>query len=202
MIIPREFVHGEIVPVEVASQFLEACGAGTKIYAGCRLVGADRVRIGCSSQIDEGVWIFAGEGVTMGDHVHLAFGSSISGGGHCVIGDFAGIGAGVRLVTGTDLIDGKGLTNPTVPEELRSVARSFVEVGAHAVIFTNSVVLPGVKIGEGTVVSAGSVVHHDLKPWTIYAGNPLVQVGERPKENLLEMAAICRKGPPPQNNQK
>jgi acetyltransferase-like isoleucine patch superfamily enzyme len=192
MTIPPEFASGELVPVKMASQWLKACGTGTKIYAGCRIVGADRVRIGRSSQIDEGVWIFAGEGVTIGDHVHMAFGSSISGGGCCVIGDFAGIGAGVRLVTGTDLIDGAGLTNPTVPEDLRSVSRSSVEVGPHAVIFTNSVVLPGVKIGEGAVVAAGAVVHRDLKPWTIYAGNPLVQVGERPKEILLRLASELR----------
>jgi galactoside O-acetyltransferase len=139
-------------------------------------------------QIDEGVFIFAGQGVVIGHCVHLAVGSSISGGGECVIGDFAGIGAGVRLLTGTEEIDRGGLTNPTVPPELRTVRRGRVEIGAHALVLTNSVVLPDITIGEGAVVGAGSVVHHDLKPWGIYAGTPLVQVGVREAEPVLKKA--------------
>jgi galactoside O-acetyltransferase len=151
-------------------------------------VGGKRIRIGACTQIDEGVHIFAGGGVTIGRHVHLAFGSSISGGGECVIHDFASVGAGVRLLTGTDLADGSGLTNPTVPEECRAVRRGVLEIGAHAVIFTNCVVFPGVRIGEGAVIAAGSLVHHSLEPWSIYAGHPLVRVGLRPKTTVLEKA--------------
>lgn len=33
-------------------------------------------------------------------------------------------------------------------------------------------ILPGVTIGEGAVVGAGSVVTKDVKPWTVVAGNP------------------------------
>jgi acetyltransferase-like isoleucine patch superfamily enzyme len=38
-------------------------------------------------------------------------------------------------------------------------------------------------------VAAGAVVHHSLKPWGIYAGTPLVQVGVRRKEEILKLAA-------------
>lgn len=153
-------------------------------------MGADRIEIGDYSQVDEGVWVFAGEGVWLGRHVHLAFGSSISGGGQCRIHDFAGIGAGVRILTGTDVADGTGLTNPTVPEQSRAVRRGAVEIGRHAVVFTNSVVFPEVTIGEGAVVAAGSLVHHSLAAWGIYAGSPLVQVGVRPKETVLRLAEL------------
>jgi acetyltransferase-like isoleucine patch superfamily enzyme len=50
----------------------------------------------------------------------------------------------------------------------------------------------GVTIGEGAVVAAGSLVHHNLKPWGIYAGNPLVQVGLRPAEPVLQAARELR----------
>jgi galactoside O-acetyltransferase len=153
------------------------------------LICPERIRIGNHVQIDEGVWIYAGQGVTLGNHVHMAFGSSISGGGRCEIGDFAGIGAGVRLVTGSDEIGGRGLTNPTVPDAVRTVHRGRIRIGAHAVVFTNSIVLPDVTIGQGAVVAAGAVVHHSLKPWRIYAGDPLVQVGIRPKHEILRLAA-------------
>ncbi|MCP5519042.1 MAG: acyltransferase [Verrucomicrobiales bacterium] len=183
------FGEGELVPLAVLRLRLAACGEGVKVYRGVRLVGADRIRVGDFSQIDEGVHVFGGGGVDLGRHVHLAFGSSISGGGCCRIGDFVGVGAGVRILTGTDLADGSGLTNPTAPAGLRSVQRDSVQIGDHAVLFTGVIVLPGVTVGEGAVVAAGSVVHRDLKPWLVHAGHPLVAVKERPRATVLRYAA-------------
>lgn len=187
-----EFGPAQALPPELTSKWLLACGQGTKIFRGCRLAGAERIRVGSHSQIDEGVFIFAGQGVTIGNHVHLAFGSSISGGGECIIDDFAGIGAGVRLLTGSDSPGGEGLTNPTVPDAFRSVRRGKIEVGAHALVFTNAVIFPDVVLGEGCVVAAGSLVHRSLDPWRIYAGNPLVPIAVRPKEVILARAAQLR----------
>lgn len=168
---------------------LKACGRGVRVFVGARILFPEVISIGDFSQVDESVHLFGGEGIQLGCHVHLAFLSSISGGGRCVIGDFAGIGAGVRIITGTEATDGSGLTNPTIPAPYRAVIRGLVTVGAHAVVFTNSVVLPGVTIGEGAVVAAGSVVHRDLKPWGVYAGTPLTQVGVRDREKILALAA-------------
>ena len=36
----------------------------------------------------------------------------------------------------------------------------------------NATVLPGVKIGYGAIIGAGSVVTKDVEPMTIVAGNP------------------------------
>jgi acetyltransferase-like isoleucine patch superfamily enzyme len=44
-----------------------------------------------------------------------------------------------------------------------------------------ALVLPGVCIGEGAVVGAGSVVTRDVPPFTIVAGNPARVIGERPR---------------------
>jgi len=186
--LPPEFAPGQLMAWEELRRHLRACGAGVKVWRGCRILPPGLVSLGEGAQIDEGVMIFAGGGVEVGRRAHLAFGSSISGGGTCRIGDFAGIGAGTRLITGSDNPDGSGLTNPTIPPEWRSVARGHLEIGAHALIFTGSVVFPGVTVGEGAVAAAGSLVHKDLKPWTLYAGNPLVAVGVRPSGRILELA--------------
>lgn len=42
-------------------------------------------------------------------------------------------------------------------------------------------ILKGVTIGEGAVVGAKSVVTKDVKPWTIVAGNPAVEVKQLPE---------------------
>jgi galactoside O-acetyltransferase len=185
---PDEFAHGEVLPLAVAARWLKYCGRGVKIYQRSRLIPPDRISIGDFSQIDEGVRIFGGAGVAMGRHVHMAFGSSISGGGTAILYDFVGIGAGVRLITGTEVIDGGGLTNPTVPTAFRTVRRGKIEIGAHSVVFTNTIILPDVLIGEGAVIGAGSIVHRSLKPWSIYAGNPLVQIGTREREGVVRRA--------------
>jgi acetyltransferase-like isoleucine patch superfamily enzyme len=39
-------------------------------------------------------------------------------------------------------------------------------------IGANAVILPGVTIGRGAVIGAGSVVTKDVAPYTICAGNP------------------------------
>ena len=170
----------------IRSQFKQL-GKNVKIFTGARIDNPEAVSVGDHTQIDEGVFLFAGKGIAIGRHVHLAFTSSISGGGHCIIGDYASIGAGVRLITGTENIT-EGLTNPTVSKNCRKTHRSTIEVGDHAVIFTNSIIFPGVKIGEGAVVSAGSIVHHDLKPWTIYGGMPLTAIKRRDNNQVITAA--------------
>lgn len=48
-------------------------------------------------------------------------------------------------------------------------------------IGANAIVLPGVRIGRGSVVAAGSVVARDVPPMTVVAGNP-AQVVKRAGE--------------------
>ncbi len=62
---------------------------------------------------------------------------------------------------------------PTQPR--RFVAESEtrpVAIGDAVWIGFDSVVLPGVTIGDGVIVGARSVVNSDCEPWTIVAGNP------------------------------
>lgn len=42
-----------------------------------------------------------------------------------------------------------------------------------------SIVLGGVKIGEGSIIAAGSVVTKDVEPYSIYAGVPARKVADR-----------------------
>ena len=47
-----------------------------------------------------------------------------------------------------------------------------VTIGNDVWICANTIILPGVTIGDGAVVGAGSVVRHDIPPHTFAAGNP------------------------------
>lgn len=48
-----------------------------------------------------------------------------------------------------------------------------VIIGENVMIGANSTILPGVTIGDGAIVAAGSVVHKDVVPGTFVGGNPL-----------------------------
>lgn len=46
-------------------------------------------------------------------------------------------------------------------------------IGDEVMIGANTTILPGVTIGDGAVVAAGSVVHKDVAPGAFVGGNPL-----------------------------
>lgn len=53
-----------------------------------------------------------------------------------------------------------------------------VIVHKHAWVAVNVTILPGVEIGEGSIVSAGSVVSKDVPPFTVVNGNPAKVVAD------------------------
>jgi maltose O-acetyltransferase len=57
-----------------------------------------------------------------------------------------------------------------------------VVIGNRVWIGYRALILPGVTIGDGAVVGAGSVVAKDVEPFAIVVGNPARKVGERSKD--------------------
>lgn len=182
----------------MSSYAFKSVGSDVTIYPQAKIVGAENIEIGSHVIIDDFAFIVATGPTFIGNYVHIASFVSITGGGECWIEDFAGIAAGARLVTGSDDFLGKGLTNPTVPGEFRAVSRSFVNVGAHVLIGTNSVVLPGVSIGEGAAIGACSLVRKNIEPWSVYAGVPAKRMLARRSDIILryEQELYARYGRP------
>ncbi len=54
-----------------------------------------------------------------------------------------------------------------------------VTIGRRAWICSNSIIMPGITIGEGAVVASGAVVTHDVEPYTIVGGVPAKVIGKR-----------------------
>ncbi|TSB48297.1 acyltransferase [Alkalicoccobacillus porphyridii] len=55
-------------------------------------------------------------------------------------------------------------------------------IGDQVMIGANTTILPGVTIGDGAVISAGTLVHRDVEPYTFVGGNPMQVIKELPKE--------------------
>lgn len=59
-------------------------------------------------------------------------------------------------------------------------------------IGSNAVVLPGVRIGYGSVIGAGSVVSRDIPPMTVALGTPCRVVRAITDEDLTTRTACGR----------
>jgi maltose O-acetyltransferase len=85
------------------------------------------------------------------------------------IGDNVSISEGVMLLTLEHDLESSSFDNQGAPIEIND----FVFVGARAII------LPGVNVGQGSAIGAGSVVTRDIEPYTIAAGTPARPIGHR-----------------------
>jgi len=157
---------------------------GVKTFEFTKIVGLENIEFGKNIIIDDFTFIYAKAPMKIGNFVHIASFTSITGGAELFIGDFAAISQGCRILTGSDDFIDWGFGNSTINDKYRNVKREPVKIGKFCIIGANSVILPGVCIGEGTSVGAGSVVTKDLEPWGVYIGNKRLKC--RKKKELLE----------------
>lgn len=120
-----------------------------------------------------------GSGTKIGAFVEVQSGVTI--GKNCKISSHAFICEGVTLEDGVFIGHGVMFTNDLFPRSRNASGElagpgdwSLIEtlVGEDASIGSNATILPGVKIGEGALVGAGSVITKDVPPWTVVLGNP------------------------------
>ncbi|ADV46973.1 acyltransferase [Nitratifractor salsuginis] len=155
-----------------------------KTFEFTKIIGIENIDFGKYIIIDDFVLIYAKDNIRIGNYVHIASFTSISGGGELVMEDFSAVSSGCRIVTGTDDFKEYGFGNSTISNEFRNIKTAKIHIERFAIIGANSVILPGVTIGEGASVGAGSVVTKDLEPWGIYVGNRCI--GRRNKEEILK----------------
>jgi acetyltransferase-like isoleucine patch superfamily enzyme len=95
----------------------------------------------------------------IGDYVRMH--SNVFVPKHCAIGDFVWLFPHVVLTN-----------DPHPPSDVQTGSI----VDDYAVLAACAVVLPGVRVGEGAVVSAGSVVTRDVAPGDLVLGSPAKRV--------------------------
>ncbi|HEX8771752.1 MAG TPA: acyltransferase [Acidimicrobiales bacterium] len=154
-------------------------GVGARIFDLAKIVHAENLSMGKHTTIDDFVFLNAGRSTRLGDYVHIACHASVIGGGELEVGDYGVIATGARILTATDTCGGGARMSTHLPDDYRNVVDGKVCIRRDAFVGANAVVMPGVTIGEGAVAGAGSVVTHDLDPWTIYAGVPARSRGPR-----------------------
>ncbi|MEZ8150391.1 sugar O-acetyltransferase [Vibrio splendidus] len=114
----------------------------------------------------------------LGDNVYVNFNLTLVDDTDVFIGDNVMIAPNVTIATGT---------HPISPE-LRLKAAQFnvpVCIGNNVWLGAHTVVLPGVTIGENSVIGAGSIVTKDIPANVVAVGNPcrvVREINERDRE--------------------
>ena len=121
-----------------------------------------------------GIWVFTGRHLIIGDDVDLAAGVLVTTDGGVTIGARTLVGYGTKILSSNHVV-------PPLPRKIFYAGheKKPVEIGCDVWIGANCVILPGVKIGDGAVIAAGSVVTKDVATAVIVAGVPAKVIRER-----------------------
>jgi len=168
---------------------LNSCGEDIFVSAHAFFRRPHLVSIGNHVAVDYGVYCTTA--AEIGDYIHIAPYVTIIGGkkGLLKMDHFTTIAAGSRIISASDEHLGAGFVGPTIPDAFRDkVTQLPVIFERFASIGTNVVIMPGVTLGEGSVVGACAYVTESTEPWTIYTGVPAKPVKMRPREKMIEMA--------------
>ena len=98
--------------------------------------------------------------------------------------DFSGLSSRVSVYAISDDYSGESLTNPMIPTEYKNLNIGKVVLRKHVIVGSDSIILPGVEIKEGTAVGALSLVTKSLDEWSIYVGIPAKKINNRSKKIL------------------
>jgi galactoside O-acetyltransferase len=171
---------------EIKKLDFKSIGKNIKISKSCIFFNAHLISMGNNVRIDANSVITASkEPVIFGSFIHIGVGCYINGSYGLELKDFSGLSSGVRLFTSSDDYSGEFMTNPTVPSELTNPYNSRVVISKYVNIGSNSVIMPGVTIEEGSVVGSLSLVNKSLKSWGVYFGSPVIRLNDRNKNVLL-----------------
>ncbi|WBA80979.1 sugar O-acetyltransferase [Endozoicomonas sp. GU-1] len=119
-----------------------------------------------------------GKHTHFGKHVYANFNLTLVDDTYIYIGDHVMIAPNVTIATAGHPIE-PGLRKKAGQFNIPVTIKNNVWIGA------NSVVLPGVTIGENSVIGAGSVVTKDIPANVVAVGNPcrvLREIGQKDKE--------------------
>lgn len=163
----------------ICKQF-RTCGKTVRIEKLGKLIGAKFISIGDMSSIQQMTYLTAWENFR-----NQKFTPEIAIGDNCHIGAFNHITCVNKIEIGDGFVSGKWVTitdnshGDTKFDTLRQpvstrlvFSKGPVIIGRNVWVGDKATILAGVKIGDGAVVGANSVVTKDVPSYSIVGGNP------------------------------
>jgi len=160
------FLHYRMERVKgyVSSQGIKNLGANVRFHGFTHVVGADLIAIG--------------------DHTRIGRGCHLNGLGGIVIGQNCQISRNVTIYSSNHNVAGE-----TIPYDNTYVLAP-VHIEDSVWIGMNVSILPGVTIGEGSIIGMNTVVSKDVEPLSIVVGSKQRCVGYRDVEKYKALKSV------------
>lgn len=165
-----------------ARRRLRRSGRGVRIHRSVEVRSPHLLELGSDLFVDANVvlhcggmdWSPAEGGIRIGSGSYVGPGSVLFGAGGIDIGEAVLISPGVVITSHQH-------TYADRDADIRDQPLAFgrVVIERNVWIGANATVLPGVRLGEGSIVGAGAVVTKDVPPRSVVVGVPAVILRER-----------------------
>lgn len=130
---------------------------------------------------------WGGKHCHFGKNIYANFNLTLVDDTHIYVGDYTMFGPNVVIATAG---------HPILPP-LREKQYQYnmpVHIGKNCWIGAGALIMPGITIGDNTVIGAGSVVTHDIPANVVAVGNPcrvLREINDHDKEYYYKERKIC-----------
>lgn len=136
---------------------LKSCGKNVSIHPNVEIRNHSNIEIGNNVSINHNTELYGGGGIIIGDDSMLSY--------------YVTILSDSRTFQGRDPLKS--------PKRKGKRIKKKTTIGKDVWVGTKAVVMPGVTLGDHSIVAAGSVVTKDVDQWSIVGGNPAKKIGTR-----------------------
>lgn len=166
-------------------------------HGGSRPIRREFLRIGKHVIFEPGVLVFHPESIAIGNNVYVGHGTILKGyfknrmqigdnawiGQNCffhsagglTIGSDVGIGPGTIIITSEH--EERGRSTPPLHSPLRFAP---VQVEDQVDIGCGAIILPGTRIGKGSIIGAGAVLRGNMAPYSVAYRRTALVMRKRP----------------------
>ena len=153
---------------------------GFRIGKGCTVINAKRINLGNNVTIGERSILNC---YKKNDSYNLKIGNNVQIGRDFQLNAYSSveIGDGVLIADRVYISDATHIAkNPEIPVIAQgTIYKGSINIGKGTWIGVNACILPGVEIGENSIIGANSVVVNNLEKNSVVSGVPAVKIREK-----------------------
>lgn len=156
------------------------CGENCEVHETVLILDFKKLILGSNIRIDPFCNFVNSQLICIEEKTHISSYVQIYATKKVTIGKSCGIGSGVKIFTSNDNFTLNKQTGPFADKKKKKLFKEEnLKIKDYAQIASNSLVIPGAKIQEGSVAGAYSFINKPLNKWTIYSSlkslNPVLK---------------------------
>ena len=132
------------------------------------------IEIGTNNIIDNNLWVNNAENISLKSNIFIGRDVYLNAYDKIEIGDYCAIGAGCKFITANHKS-----SDILIPINLQGYDKEPIKLIEDVWLGYNVIILPGVILGKGCIVAAGSVVTKSFDDYSVIAGVPAKLIRKR-----------------------